>query len=76
MIMAQTVAGAGVLLVAFGGMLFGAIATALVLSYVWGARETARERWMQRFRRRIRRRLRNHADDESTDRRGAQSPTA
>ena len=62
MIIAQTVAGAGILLVAFGGMIFGAIATALVMGYVWGAQASEKERWMKRFRKRIRKRLRRREE--------------
>jgi hypothetical protein len=61
-IIAQSVTGAGILLVAFGGMVFGAIGTALVMGYVWGARASENERWHRRFRSRIRRRFQRRAD--------------
>lgn len=67
LMLAQTVSGIGVLFIALGGALFGAIATVLVMSYAWQARATARELRMMRYRERIRNRFkRGHDEFEHT----------
>jgi hypothetical protein len=65
--LAQSVSGIGLLFIALGGAMFGAIATILVMSYAWQARATARELRMMRYRERIRNRFRRGSEhDEHT----------
>ena len=65
MLIAQAISGAGILMIAFGGAIFGAVATALIIGYAWNVKVTEQERWLNRFRNRVRRRLERHeVEDE------------
>jgi hypothetical protein len=56
--MISQIAGFEVLFLVFGGVLFGAIGTFMVMTYAWQARTTEGQIRMERYRHRIRKRFR------------------